>query len=104
MYIKELYLNNFRNYEEQKIEFNNNINVLFGNNAQGKTNIVEAIYLCAYGKSFRAKKDNELINFKKDCSSIEIIYKKNDRSGKIKVDINDKKTFYLNEIKQKKNK
>ena len=102
MYIKELYLNNFRNYEEQKIEFNNNINVLFGNNAQGKTNIVEAIYLCAYGKSFRAKKDNELINFKKDCSSIEIIYRKNDRSGKIKVDINDKKTFYLNEIKQKK--
>lgn len=48
MYIKELYLNNFRNYINQKIELNKNINIIYGNNAQGKTNIIEAIFLCAY--------------------------------------------------------
>lgn len=50
MYIKELTLENFRNYENQKIEFNENINVIYGNNAQGKTNIIEAIFLCSYRK------------------------------------------------------
>ena len=102
MYIKELYLNNFRNYETQKIEFEKNINVFYGNNAQGKTNIVEAIFLCAYGKSFRAKKENDLIMFDKDSSNIEIFYEKEDRTGKIKATINDKKVFYLNGIKQNK--
>ena len=48
MYIKNISLENFRNYETQKIEFNKNINIIYGNNAQGKTNIIEAIFLCAY--------------------------------------------------------
>ena len=50
MYINEITLENFRNYEKQKIEFNENINVIYGNNAQGKTNIIEAIFLCSYRK------------------------------------------------------
>lgn len=102
MYIKELNLNNYRNYKNQKIVFNNNINILYGNNAQGKTNIVEAIYLCAYGKSFRAKKDKELIKFNENTSKVEIKVEKKDRSGKINAVINDKKTFYINDIKQNK--
>ena len=48
MYIKNISLENFRNYETQKIEFNKNINIIYGNNAQGKTNIIEDIFLCAY--------------------------------------------------------
>ena len=48
MYIKNISLENFRNYETQKIEFNKNINIIYGNNAQGKTNIIEAIFLSAY--------------------------------------------------------
>ena len=48
MYIKSISLENFRNYENQKIDFNKNINIIYGNNAQGKTNIIEAIFLCAY--------------------------------------------------------
>ena len=48
MYIKSISLENFRNYETQKIDFNKNINIIYGNNAQGKTNIIEAIFLCAY--------------------------------------------------------
>ena len=63
MYIKKIKLNNFRNYSEQEIELNNEINVFFGQNAQGKTNIVESIFLCALGKSFRTNKEKEIIKF-----------------------------------------
>ena len=52
MYIKSVYLNNFRNYKDEKIELNKKINIIFGNNAQGKTNIIESIFLCAYRKIF----------------------------------------------------
>lgn len=48
MYIKDIYLENFRNYEKQTVELNPNINVIYGNNAQGKTNIIESIFMCAY--------------------------------------------------------
>ena len=48
MYIKKVTLNNFRNYENQEIDFGNNINIIYGDNAQGKTNIIESIFLCAY--------------------------------------------------------
>ena len=57
MWIKKIKIKNFRNYEEQEIYFNKNINLFYGENAQGKTNIIEAIYLCSLGKTFRAKKD-----------------------------------------------
>ena len=56
MYIKKIKLNNFRNYCEQEIELNNEINVFFGQNAQGKTNIVESIFLCALGKRISKKR------------------------------------------------
>ena len=61
MWIKEIQLKNFRNYKEEKIKLNKNINILYGENAQGKTNIIESIFLCSMGKSFRAKKDKEMI-------------------------------------------
>lgn len=102
MYIKEISLENFRNYEKQKIKLNENINIIFGNNAQGKTNIIESIFLCAYGKSFRAKKDSELIKFDENTAKVEVLYKKTDREGKILADIKDKKTFYINDVKQNK--
>ena len=102
MYIKNILLENFRNYEKEQIDLNKNINIIYGNNAQGKTNIIESIFLCAYGKSFRAKKDRELIKFEQDSARVEIKYKKIDREGSIKAEIKDKKTFYLNGIKQNK--
>ena len=52
MIIDKIILKNFRNYEDLKIELNDNINIIYGNNAQGKTNIIEAIFLCAYRKIF----------------------------------------------------
>ena len=102
MLITELELQNFRNYETQKIEFNNSINVFYGDNAQGKTNILEAIFLCTFGKSFRTNKEKELIKLGKDNANVIIEYEKKDRDGKISISISDKKQILVNGIKIKK--
>ena len=102
MYIKSIKLENFRNYTFQEINFSDKINNIFGNNAQGKTNILEAIFVCSLGKSFRTNIDKELINIEKDFSTAEIEFVKKDRKGKIKLELKEKKEFYLNDIKLKK--
>ena len=102
MWIKNLKIKNFRNYDEENINFNKNINIFYGENAQGKTNIIEAIFLCSLGKSFRAKKDSEMIKLEKNNSLIEIEYEKEDREGKIKIELGNKKTIFINGIKIKK--
>ena len=102
MYIKKVTLNNFRNYDNQEIKFENNINIIYGYNAQGKTNILEAIFLASMGKSFRSKKDTDLIKFNKDNAKVKIDYEKKDREGNIEVLISPQKTFFLNGIKQNK--
>ncbi len=63
MIIKSLELENFRNYAELSISFDSGTNILYGDNAQGKTNILESIYLSATTKSHKGSKDKELINF-----------------------------------------
>lgn len=102
MYLKKIKLENFRNYKNQEIEFSDKINVFYGENAQGKTNILESIYICAIGKSFKTKKEKELILIGENNASVEIEYEKQDRSGKIKLQIADKKSFFLNGIQLKK--
>ncbi len=102
MYINKIKLKNFRNYEEEEITLGPNINIFYGDNAQGKTNIIEAIFLCSIGKSFRTNKESELIKFNKDIASVYIEYEKSDRDGKIKIDLNNKKSIYTNGIKIKK--
>ena len=102
MWISEINLTNFRNYESKKIKLAPNVNLFYGENAQGKTNIIEAIFLGSMGKSFRAKKDNEMIKINNNKANIEIEYQKEDRDGKIKIELNNKKNIYLNGIKLKK--
>ncbi len=63
MYITKVELQDFRNYENLNIEFHPNVNLILGNNAQGKTNLIEAIYLSSLGKSFRTSNDFEMIKF-----------------------------------------
>ena len=101
MVIKKIYLENFRNYEKQEINLNENINVFYGNNAQGKTNILEALYYSALGRSFRTNKDSELIRFGKDSSKIDILYEKNNRENEIEIVLNksEKKIVKINGIK-----
>lgn len=101
MWIKKLIIKNFRNYINEEINLKKEINTFFGENAQGKTNILEAIYVSALGKSFRTKKDKELINYNSSNCSIEVFYEKADRNGKIKIILDDKKLIYLNDIKIK---
>ncbi len=68
MIIKNMYLKDFRNIKTEEINFNENINIIYGNNAQGKTNILEAIYAASVGRSHRTKYEREMIEFsKKDC-------------------------------------
>ena len=102
MWINEINLSNFRNYNYQNIKLHENINVFYGENAQGKTNIIEAIFLSSIGKSFRTNKEKELIKFNENNSMVEINFKKSDRDGNIKIEIGDKKQIYLNGIKLKK--
>ncbi len=102
MYIEKIKLQNFRNYKQLELNLNKNINIIYGNNAQGKTNILESIFLCSFGKSFRTTKEKEMIKFDETNLVVEVFYQKKDRDGKIKIEIGDKKQIYLNGIKIKK--
>lgn len=83
MYIESVQLKNFRNYEALEIDLDKGTNILYGDNAQGKTNILEAIYLCGTTKSHRGSKDKEIIRFGEEESHIRMMLKKNDLSYKI---------------------
>lgn len=99
---KKIKIKNFRNYESEEINLEKNINIFYGQNAQGKTNIIESIFLCSLGKSFRTKKDKEMIKLNEQNALVEVEYEKSDRDGKIKIEIGNKKNIYLNGIKIKK--
>lgn len=85
MYVESLKLNNYRNYEEMFITFDKNTNILYGDNAQGKTNILEAIYMSATTKSHRGSKDKEIIKIGEEESHIRLCLKKCDINHKIDV-------------------
>ena len=102
MFIEQIKLKNFRNYNDQEIILKNGINLFYGNNAQGKTNIIESVFLCSMGKSFRARRDKELINFDAQDTHIEIKYNKKDREGKIKYIIGENKNIFINNVQIKK--
>lgn len=102
MLIKEITLENFRNYNLEKIELNENTNIFFGDNAQGKTNVLEAIFFASLGKSFRTNKEKELIKEKEQMAKVQIKFVKNNRKQKINVEIDNKKKFYINDIPVKK--
>ena len=102
MIINEIELNNFRNYKNQIIKLEKGINIFYGNNAQGKTNLLEAIFLCAIGKSFRTNKDKEFIKFGYDETDVNVYFKKKDREGKISLQLGQNKKFLVNDILQKK--
>lgn len=102
MYIEEINLKNFRNYEEQKIKLNSHINIIYGDNAQGKTNILESIFLCAFGKSFRTNKEKEMIKLEKEELAVSLNYQKSDRKGKIKFQLLNQKRIEVNRSENKK--
>ena len=89
MLVKSLKLKNFRNYDLLDLEFDSNTNIFYGDNAQGKTNILESIYLTGTTKSHRGTKDRDLIKFGQEEAHIETIVEK--RGVPFKIDIHLKK-------------
>lgn len=85
MYIESLALSSFRNYGQLDISFSPGINILYGDNAQGKTNILEAIYLCATTKSHRGSRDREMIMFGQEEAHIRSFYRDGDVSRRIDI-------------------
>lgn len=83
MYVESIELENYRNYRDVKVEFGRNTNILYGNNAQGKTNILESIYMAATTKSHRGSKDRDIIRIGEDESHIRLFVNKQDISHRI---------------------
>ena len=76
MKINQLELSEFRNYKTLSVSFDDSVNILFGDNAQGKTNVLEAIYLCGTTKSHKGSKDKEMIRLSADESHIRMMIEK----------------------------
>ncbi len=92
MIIKSLELLDYRNYESLQMNFDKGINILYGENAQGKTNILESIYVCATTKSHRGSKDKEMIRFDREDSHIRLFIEKNEIEHKIDIHLKRNKT------------
>ena len=89
MYIESIQLKNYRNYESLDMKLDKETNILYGDNAQGKTNILEAIYLCGTTKSHRGSKDREIIKFQEEESHIRMTVSR--KNIKYRIDMHLKK-------------
>jgi len=104
MYFKRIELKNFRNYEEETVEFHNRVNIITGKNAQGKTNLLESLYIMSLGKSFRTNRDAEMIGFDKDFCRAKSTSLKNGRDLEVEIIISrEGKTSKINGLKTSKN-
>ena len=92
MIIKSLELANFRNYDSLELEFDRGTNILFGDNAQGKTNILEAIYLSSTTKSHKGSKDQDIIKFGYDEAHIRTYLEKEDIEYKVDMHLRKSKS------------
>ena len=100
MFVEEIYLSNFRNYEKGYTKFSESINVIYGDNARGKTNILEAIYLLSTARSHRLAKEIEMIMFGKQNAKINAKFNshKRDNIGEIMLFSDKKKQIKINKV------
>jgi len=103
MIVNELYLDGFRNYSNVSAQFCDGVNVITGRNAQGKTNLVEAVYYLATGRSFRPVSDKELITFDRDVASIRagIVSSEREQTLEARFFRGRRRELYANEVKLK---
>ena len=101
MYLSQINYNNFRCLENKKIDLDKNFNLIYGKNGQGKTSLIEAVHFLATGKSFRTKKNKELIKYNWNRVTVFGKYiNKNENENTIAIDVNeDKRDFYVNRMK-----
>ena len=74
MVVEKIYLQNFRNYETEEVEFSEGVNLIYGDNGQGKTNIAEAVYLFSTAKSHRTPHEKDMVRFDCDEARIKLLY------------------------------
>ncbi|CAM3467246.1 DNA replication/repair protein RecF [Pseudostreptobacillus hongkongensis] len=92
--IKEIYFSGFRNLKDKKVKLSRGFNLIYGQNAQGKTSFMEAVYFGATGKSFRTKKNSEMINY--DVNDAKVFIKLEDMSNYSINLFKDEKKYYKN--------
>ena len=92
MIIKSIELSDYRNYDHLSMEFSPGTNILFGDNAQGKTNILEAIYVSATTKSHKGSKDRDIINFNKEEAHVRTVIEKEKVESRIDMHLRKNKT------------
>lgn len=102
MNVEKIALNGFRNYEWETAEFSPGTNVIYGQNAQGKTNLLEAVYLLAMGRSFRTRFDKELVGFGYDSAEILADVFSHDRQQTVKIDLRPgvRKQIFVNAVRR----
>lgn len=98
MHINEIKIENYRNIDFMGIFPCDGINVIYGQNGQGKTNLLEAIWLFTGCKSFRTSKDSELISFKSDSAKISMSYETSLRENNVSIFIDKKRNAVLNGV------
>lgn len=91
MYIESVQLKNFRNYETLELNLDRETNIFYGDNAQGKTNILESVYLCGTTKSHKGSKDREMIRFGQEDAHIRMMVKKDGLSYKLDMHLQENK-------------
>lgn len=100
MKINSIKIENFRNIESLSLDFDD-VNIIYGENAQGKTNLIEAIYLFTGAKSFRGVKDKELVKFGEEYSRLKIEFYNNSREQNAELLIQNRRSATLNGVKKK---
>ena len=100
MKINSIDIENFRNIERLSLEFDD-VNIIYGENAQGKTNLVEAIYLFTGAKSFRGVRDKELVKFDSEFARLKIEFENKSRAQTAQLVIQNKRGATLNGVKKK---
>ena len=103
MRVDALTLRGFRNYGEATVTFAPGINVISGRNAQGKTNLLEAVFLLSGGRSFRTRFDRELIGFDRDSAEVEAEIFASDRAQTVRILLRRGLTKQIWQNKVKKN-
>lgn len=98
MYIEKVNVCNFRNFKEENVSLINGTNVFFGDNAQGKTNFIESVFLASMGKSFKSIKEKDLILFGEKNAAISVSYHKNGRINENKIFLGEKKKLFINKV------
>nr|WP_312576652.1 DNA replication/repair protein RecF [Sedimentibacter sp.] len=101
MIVNNLKIKNYRNFKEIDIDLNKTLNIFIGDNGQGKTNLLESIYLCSIGRTFRLNSEDELINFNENKSMIEISLNKNNYNLNIELFLEKgkRKQVKINKVK-----